>query len=283
MELSVIIINYNTKLMTKECVDSYIDNLDKKVTYEIIIVDNNSKDGSKEYFNVCYSSIPNVNLICNDKNVGFGNANNIGVRCAKGKYLLFANSDTIIKKFNIHNMINCFEAKGDVGALSCKIINQDDSIQSLGFDYPSLLNDFKLNFLFWNYNFIKKYRYANYKDKGLIKRDWVSGSFLMCQKENFDIVEGFDPKIFMYAEDLDICARFQKIGKDNYVYDKEEIYHFHGKSGKIDYFKLIAAKKNYLYVIEKNGLSIFPKLIYTMNVIHISLLWFYKKFNNIMK
>lgn len=278
MDISIIIVNYNTKEMTVRCVEAFLYNRQDDYDIEIILVDNSSIDGSKEYFYQKYSNNKRVKLIFNDNNYGFGIANNIGAEIATGKYIAFVNSDTYIKHFNFKNLINCFEKCKNIGALSCKILYPNGLIQTIGYNYPSLWNDFKLNVLFWNYKFVKNYRYKKYVNKGLIKKDWVSGCFFMCEKHEFLKIKGFDSQIFMYAEDLDICIRFSDIGKKNYVYDKEKIYHLHGQSSKKSKPSLknmFISKRNYYYVLKKNKITKWPKLIYTMNIIHVIFLFIF--------
>ena len=282
IQVSIIILNYNTKKMTVNCVESYVQAFDGLDNYEIVLIDNNSTDGSKDYFNAKFAACERVKLIYNENNFGFGIGNNIGVEHARGEFLIFANSDTLVKKFDVQNMLNCFTGR-NIGALSCKILNEDGSIQSLGFKYPSLLNDFKLNFLFWNFNFVKRLRFKNYSERGLFKVDWVSGSFFMCKRDDFTAINGFDPKIFMYAEDLDLCSRLENSGKENYVLDSEEIYHLHGKSGKFSFRKLLKAKRNYLYVVRKNELSKVPYLLYLFGVLHLIILYIGKKIISCIK
>ncbi|OBR68423.1 hypothetical protein A7K91_21315 [Paenibacillus oryzae] len=276
LELSIIIVNYNTKELTGQCISSIMDSIPYNFNYEILVVDNNSKDESVKYLNELYNHEEKVFIIPSDQNVGFGGGNNLAAKHAKGSLLLFINSDTYIKKININNLINVYRETNNIGALSCKILNPDNSIQTLGFKFPSVFNDFKLCFLFWNFNFVKKIRFANYTNKGLFKSDWVSGAFFICDKVMFNSINGFDSNIFMYAEDLDLCVRLHKLGKDNYIYDYEQIYHIHGKSSSLQLRRLIDSKKSYLYVLKKNNINKFPNLIYSMHVIHALFLWIIK-------
>lgn len=281
IQVSLIILNFNTKKMTEDCINSYLKNFDEQITYEIILIDNNSSDGSKEYFTEKYSLSKRIKLVFNDSNIGFGNGNNIGASLAKGEFLVFANSDTIIKKLNVLNLINCFKEVNNIGILSCKIMNNDDSIQSVGYNFPSIWNDIKLNFLFWNFNFVKKIRYRNYMERGLFQTDWLTGSFFMCKRTDFLEINGFDSSIFMYAEDLDLCARMKALGRKNYIFDKEEIYHLHGKSSggnNVKFQNLLESKKNYLYVLKKNDLVKYPYLLYLFSIIHIFILTVGKTF-----
>ncbi|MDF2000018.1 glycosyltransferase family 2 protein [Peribacillus frigoritolerans] len=274
IELSFIIINYNTKNITADCINSI--NINKTLTninYEIILVDNDSTDGSIKYFTE--NKYENVIFIKNKKNEGFGKANNIGVKNSNGKYMVLLNSDTIVDQTDFKLLIGKISNEESIGVLSAKILNKDKSIQSIGFDFPSIENEVKLNLLFWNFNFIKKFRYKNYKNKGLFRTEWVSGCFMIIRKLDYKEVGGFDEDIFMYAEDVDLCYRLYKKNKYSFVMDETSIYHLHGQSGnkkRIKLNQLLKRKENYYYVIRKNNiLSPFNlfliKLTYIFNAI----------------
>ncbi|MGG0590882.1 glycosyltransferase family 2 protein [Priestia megaterium] len=255
-DLSFIIVNYNTKIITSECIESINKNKAlANFNYEIIVVDNNSSDGSLDYFQK--QNFYNVRLIRNEANKGFGQANNIGAINSQGEYLVLLNSDTIVDQTNFSLLINTISGDESIGVLSAKILNENGTIQSLGFNFPGLRNDAKLNLLFWNYNFIKKFRYKKYKGRGIFKADWVSGCFMIMRKSDYQSINGFDENIFMYAEDVDLCFRLFKNKKYSYINDQTFIYHLHGKSGDkkdIKLSQLLKRKENYYYVIKKNKL-----------------------------
>ncbi|WIG36678.1 glycosyltransferase family 2 protein [Bacillus toyonensis] len=261
--ISFVIVNYNTKRITEDCVNSINNNKSlEKFKYEIIIVDNNSNDGSREYFKE--QAFINTTIIENDNNEGFGKANNLGVQSCKGKYIVLLNSDTLAGETDFKLLIDTMQRNNNIGVLSAKILNRDSSIQSLGFSFPSLINELKLNFLFWNFNFMKRIRLKGYKNKGLFKVDWISGSFMVIRKDDYCSVGGFDENIFMYAEDLELCYKLYLNHKYSYVLDETSIYHLHGESGnksKITLSKLIKRRKNYNYVIQKHKMSNSFKLL----------------------
>ncbi|WP_418790835.1 glycosyltransferase family 2 protein [Phosphitispora sp. TUW77] len=284
MIYSFIIVNYNTKRITADCIQSLIDNKHLKyIEHEIIVVDNASKDGSQEFIE---ANFPQVMLIKNKENLGFGKANNIGSKAANGKYLIFINSDTIAYETDFYSLLDISEANSQMGFLSCKILNEDGSIQSIGYNFPSLMNEIKLRLLLWNFKFIKKIRLNNYDDKGIFEVDWLSGSFMICDKSLFELLGGFDKDIFMYSEDLDICYRAYSAGKINLIYDRTSIYHLHGKSGnkKNPSFKqLINRKENYFYVIKKNRIVKFMFLIKTLTYINVIIVYIGKRILTIVK
>ncbi len=126
MMVSIIIVNFNTKELLKQLLTSITQNV-KNVTYEIIVVDNNSTDGSKELLKTLFKK---VILIANKSNLGFGKSNNQGAKVAKGKYLLLLNSDTLVCENAIDTMFQFLEKEKSVAAVGSKLLNRDGSLQS---------------------------------------------------------------------------------------------------------------------------------------------------------
>ncbi|OBZ09822.1 hypothetical protein A8L34_21365 [Bacillus sp. FJAT-27264] len=256
---SFIIVNYNTKLITADCINSINNNPTlKELTYEIIIVDNNSTDYSVKFFQE--GAFKNTRVIINKINDGFGKANNIGVSYSTGEFVVLLNSDTLVQETDFSLLVDTIKKDKEIGVLSVKILNEDKTIQSVGFEFPSLQNELRLNLLFWNFNFVKKIRFKNYKNKNLFRVGWVSGCFMVIRQEDYRLVGGFDEKIFMYAEDVDLCYRLSKYDKYSFTLDETSIYHLHGKSGNkknITLRKILENKRNLYYVLKKN--EILPK------------------------
>lgn len=282
--ISFIILNYKTKELTCKCIEDILKNktlTDKK--YEIIVVDNNSQDGSVEYIKHKFSS---VYVIENRENLGFGKGNNVGAKNANGEYLILLNSDVFIKNTNLNKLLENIKNTKNIGLLGCKILNADSTIQSVGYKYPNIAREIRRNLLFWDYKFIKNIRYKNYLNKGLFRTDWISGCFIVCEKTVYESVGGFDEKIFMYSEDLDLCARFNKFGRENYVNDEVSVYHLHGKSGnkKTPSLKyLLSLKKPYYYVLKKNQICRGLSIIKLLNTLHLTILCSIKNIINLMK
>ncbi len=268
--LSFIIVNYKTPTITIDCIQSINDNQWlKSISYEIIVVDNHSNDGSCDF--IRERNLPHVQIVANDKNSGFGSANNIGVKRCKGTFVALLNSDTIAAGTDFSLLLKLMMENESIGVLSSKILNMDGSIQSLGYHFPSVLNDAKLGFLFWNFNFVKKIRFKQYQEKGLFKADWVSGCFMLVKREDYVAIGGFDETIFMYAEDIDLCYRIRAVAKQCYILDHTSIFHLHGASSQKKTPKLkalIQAKHSYYTVIRKHQL-LGPIGILTLKMIYI--------------
>jgi hypothetical protein len=233
IDLSIVIVNYNVKEFLQNLVES-INKASKNITTEIIVVDNNSDDGSTEIIQEKY---PFVNLIKNKENVGFGRANNIGLKISRGKYILMINPDTIVREDTFDKMIDFFEANKDVGLAGCKVLNPDGTLQlACRRGFPGVWTSFTkvtgLSTLFPKSNFFAKYNLTYLDENQSYEVDAISGAFMFMRSEVYESVDGFDPQFFMYGEDLDLCYRVQKAGYKVYYVHSTEIIHYKGESTK---------------------------------------------------
>lgn len=245
MDLSVIIVSFNTKDLTLNCISSVKKNT-HDIDYEIIVVDNASEDGS-----VTALRGLDVELMRNKENVGFAKANNQGVKKAQGRYVLFLNSDTLIENNVLGEMVRWMDENSLIGLASCMLRNRDGSIQPTGGYFPSLLTvfswmtiqDFPLVDLlikpfhpmhtrsFWGKgdSFYKKER----------ELDWVTGAFYLTRKKILDEVGGFDEDYFMYVEEVDLAYRIKSAGWKVVYNPKWHIIHFGGASSETAEFPLL--------------------------------------------
>ncbi len=232
-KLSIIIVNYNVKEFILNLLQS-ISSAAKDLSYQVLIVDNASDDGSVE---VIKEKFPSVNLIVNTKNVGFGKANNQALAKAKGDYILLLNPDTIVKEDTFENLFKFFEANADAGMATCKVLNPDGTLQlacrrSFPGPWTSFTKVTGLSSLFPNNKLFAKYNLTYLDENQSYEVDAISGSFMMMRKEVYEKVGGFDPEFFMYGEDLDLCYRIQKSGYKVYYVHTTEIIHYKGESTK---------------------------------------------------
>ncbi len=225
--------NYNVKeflLNTLESVYKASDGL----SIEIIVVDNASEDGSVEAIEAEY---PNVLLIKNKENIGFGKANNIGLKRAKGKFILLLNPDTILREDTLVKMLEFFKSHPDAGMAGCKVLNPDGTLQlacrrSFPRPWISFTKVTGLSTLFPKSKIFAKYNLTYLDENETYEVDAISGSFMMFRKEVYEKVGGFDPIFFMYGEDLDLCYRIKKAGYKVYYFHGTEIIHYKGESTK---------------------------------------------------
>ncbi|MFH1792388.1 MAG: glycosyltransferase, partial [Patescibacteria group bacterium] len=139
LDLSIVIVNFNTKKLVEDCFDS-IKKEESKISWEVIVVDNGSIDGSKDAFRKLEKEYNNFKLILNNENLGYAKANNQGVKISKGKYLLLLNSDTIVKRYALGNLIKFAEKTSDAGVIGSRLYNLDGSLQPSCFHFPTIKN-----------------------------------------------------------------------------------------------------------------------------------------------
>lgn len=233
IDISIIIVNYNVKEFVLNLLES-IQKAKNSLSLEIFVVDNNSTDGSIEAIS---EKFPEVKLIVNKKNVGFGAANNQALRIATGKYLLMINPDTIVKEDTLVKMIKFFEENESCGIAGCKVLNVDGTLQlacrrSFPGPWTSFTKVMGLSSLFPKSKIFAKYNLTYLDENKTYEVDAVSGAFMMMRKTVYDKIGGFDEQFFMYGEDLDLCFRTQKAGYKVYYFHETEIIHYKGESTK---------------------------------------------------
>lgn len=232
MDLSIILINYNTRALTEQAIAS-VFRCRPAVTFEIIVVDN-SEDPAQRY--PSGTGQERVTVLGGIENRGFGNACNIGARHASGRYLLFLNSDTLMHSGTLEGGVSYLSAHPETGALGARILLRNGTLDHAckrGFPTPSA-SFYYFTGLDRRHPGDRKYgayRAAYLDDRSVGEVDSVAGSFLMMPKTVFRQARGFDETFFMYGEDLDLCFRVKELGYA-VVYDgKISITHLKGQSG----------------------------------------------------
>jgi GT2 family glycosyltransferase len=221
MIFSLIIVNYNTKELLKNCLKSVFRHYSVNEV-EIIVVDNNSGDGSVEMVKNNFGQ--RIKLIVNKKNIGFGPANNQGTEAAGGEFLFFLNSDTIIKEDIFTPFKKIFSTQPRLGIVAPRLLLPNGQPQPYAFgQFPSLSK------LLWGkVGFSQQTDWL--ADKDLYFVDWVSGAAMMVRRNIFNQIGGFDENFFMYFEDIDLCWRIKQRGWQVTVCPKVSLIHFVGQS-----------------------------------------------------
>lgn len=196
-DLSIIIVNYNVKEFLQNLLQS-IEKASANLSVETIIVDNASDDGSIE---MLHKNFPQIKLIENKKNVGFGSANNQALEIAKGKYILLLNPDTIVKEDTFSEMIKFFETHPEAGMAGCRVLNPDGTLQLAcrrGFPGPwtSFTKVTGLSKIFPKSKFFARYNLTFLDENQTYEVDAISGSFMMLRNEVYKNIGGFDPDFF---------------------------------------------------------------------------------------
>ncbi|MDD5031952.1 MAG: glycosyltransferase family 2 protein [Patescibacteria group bacterium] len=216
---SIIIVNFNTRELLKNCLTSIFKSCGRK-NFEIIVIDNNSGDGSLEMLEENFGR--QIIIIANKENIGFGAANNLGAKTARGEYLFFLNSDTIIRNDILAPAEKIFSSSKNIGILAPQLIllSGDKQPEAYG-RFPNLAN-----------LFIRKFRKIFAKENKILPVDWVSGAALFIRKNVFQKISGFDENFFMYFEDIDLCKRVRDINYEVAVLPSISVVHLGGKSLK---------------------------------------------------
>ena len=263
--LSIIIINYKTPELTLRCIESiYASVID--VSFEVIVVDNDSQDNSKEKIT---HSFPSVKWISNTYNAGFGRANNLGVKHAKGEFILLLNSDMLLlPDQNLNVLLNRIKDNSKIGIIGCKLLNEDGSFQkSYYYDIGTIKRALRNNIL-W-------YKLTKPKPQ---KLDAVMGSFMLFRKSDFNTLGGFDEDFFMYAEELELCMRFQRILEKKIIYDERyTAIHKHGGSSVASNWSIQQNMlSNALLHLKLNGWTgyFLYHFVFHFNIITNLVLWF---------
>jgi len=246
MDVSIIIVNYNTSLLLQNCINSIVEKT-VDIKYEIIVVDNDSKDESVQILEADFLT---VQLIKSPVNLGFGRANNLGASTAKGKYLFLLNTDTLLINNAIKVLFDFMELENnlDIGACGGNLFNLDLTPNfSYSLKFPSLYNVFlyrsKLEFLKKNDSF---------NNTGDVKEvSIIIGADFFVRKELFDSIDGFDPSFFMYVEDGELCYRIKKLNYRIVSVPTAKIIHLQGKSST-NGFKLKMEYMGYLIFFKKH-------------------------------
>lgn len=230
MDLSIVIVNHNTKKLTEQTIKSVFETTNN-ISYEIIVADNSSDP--LQVLDICDER---VKIIKNVENKGFGNACNIGTKIAIGKYILYLNSDTIMKPQTLEKAVNYMEEHIQTGCLGIKTFLADGTFDhgcKRGFPTPfnSLCYVLKLDKLFPDNKKFGGYTLSYLPIDKTNEVDSVSGAFMLIPRTVLNKVGLFDESIFMYAEDIDLCYRIKERGYKVVYYADVSMIHLKGQSG----------------------------------------------------
>ncbi len=274
MDLSIIIVNLNTKDLTVGCIRS-IEKEARDLSFEVLLTDNGSNDGSVEAFKSIKKEKywrNKFTLTLNDKNTGYAKANNQGIRKARGTYILLLNNDTIVHKDSLQNLLNFAKATPDAGVVGSKLLNIDGTLQSSCFHFPTIGSAVR------EYWFGEKGLFDKFAPKGTkpVTVDSVVGAVFLITPEGRKRVGILDERYFAYFEDIDYCRQTWKKGLKVYYLPNSVITHYHGAT-----FKKLASEEAVRWKRLIPGSKIYHGLInhYIIN----SVLWLGQKWQKLLK
>jgi len=229
MDISVIIVNYNTYALTVSCVSSVIRHT-QGLAYEIIVVDNASAHFDAAGFRQAF---PDATLIVLEQNLGFAGGNNAGIRAASGKYLLLLNSDTYLEDNALLQLFRFMEQHPQAGVVAPRLIYPDGRHQSVAQRFPSvkygLLELLRIQKLLGKRQAGRLLLGAFFDHKETVTADWVWGAAFMLRSEIIRQLPGrkLDDTYFMYWEDVQWCMDIRKLGYQVCYFAGTQIVHIH--------------------------------------------------------
>ncbi len=254
MDLSIILVTYNSSLFIRECLRSLCEGV-KDIEHEILVVDNASCDKTCE---IIEREFPKIHLMRNSTNLGFAAANNLALRRARGEFVLLINPDTRWRRGKIRNALQFLKEHPKVGGLGARLLLKDGSWQKSFGSFPSLYQEVK-RILFpqkiLNGSKGLKGRFISMGEKEKVPVDWISCTFFLAKREVLVEAGLFDERYFMYYEDIDLSKRIRERGREIYYYPEIEIVHFQRSPMLYD-----DGKSPYIYFHKHFGLSFAKRL-----------------------
>ncbi|MCC6866655.1 MAG: glycosyltransferase family 2 protein [Ignavibacteria bacterium] len=228
MVLSVIIANWNTKELIKGCIESVLQNSGfKNSEYEIIVIDNASNDGSKEYL---FSLEGKIKLIENPENLGYAKACNQGFAVSTGKYILLLGSDTVMLNDTLPECIKYLDKNPDAGAAACKLLNPDGTVQNSLKKFPKLSNAFFTYLSLDKFN--KEYDMSEFKYDKVTEAEQAAATFLMLRRSLLEKIGLFDEDYRILYNDVELAGRINASGSKIIFLDYVSIIHYGSHSTK---------------------------------------------------
>ncbi len=231
-ELSLVIVSYNTKELLRECLQSVLREADG-ISTQILVVDNNSRDGSPSMVEL---EFPNVSVLRNRTNLGFGPANNLALSAAEGRYIVLLNSDAFLSPGSLRIAHDHMEAHPRAALAGARLVGRDASWQPSARMFPGVVIDaIVLTGLAAKYPKSKLFGYFDRTWADPMEpaqADWVPGAFSIIRSEVLAKVGFFDPRFFMYAEEVDLCRRIKKAGYEIWYWPDIVVTHIGGESAR---------------------------------------------------
>lgn len=250
-DVAIIIVNFNTAEYTLACVKAVQDRTNTQLSYQVIVVDNNSELEDYKQLEANFPKQDNFTLHRSPINTGFGGGNMLGMPYANARYLLFLNNDAMLLNDCLSILTSYMDTHDDVGVCTAQNYNEHNKF------VPSFDHNKGLRRLLFGRGFLEKLNPNTYPKRKKeytqpVEANWVNGAFLFFRATAFNAVGGFDNNIFLYWEEMDICHRLKKHGLKSTLVPEAKILHYQGVSTGTS--KIISKESyiSYLYVILKN-------------------------------
>jgi GT2 family glycosyltransferase len=258
IDVSIVIVNWNAREYLRDCLRSIAEQT-TRCSYEVIVVDNASSDGSQA---MLAAEFPNVRSICSERNLGFAGGNNQGMKIARGSHVLLLNPDTLVLEGAIDACLDHLRELPEVGVLGCQVWEDEKTIQKTCFMFPSplniLLTALGLSQKFPSSRFFGRSQMTWWDRSDERDVEVVSGMFMLVRREALEQVGMMDDSYFMYAEEADWCYRFWKAGWRCRFTPRARIMHLEGggkstqRSTKVSMNMYVQLQKSILQFHRKN-------------------------------
>ncbi|PIT95407.1 hypothetical protein COT98_00050 [Candidatus Falkowbacteria bacterium CG10_big_fil_rev_8_21_14_0_10_39_9] len=224
MDLSIIIVNYKSKLKTAHCLEAIFKSDLKSLKFEVILVDNASGDNLDDMM----GGRPELKLIYSSGNLGMGGGNNLGIKEAKGKYVLILNPDTVVYSNAIYILFYYLETHPEVYIVGPKLLNTDGTLQASCSRFPKVYTPILRRTFLGEYFKSNRdsFMMTDFDHADIREVDWLMGSCLLVRHDGW---EGFDERFFMYFEDIDVCRRAWRFQKKVVYNPRATVIHDHAR------------------------------------------------------
>ncbi len=244
MNLSILIVSWNVRPLIERCLDSIFRET-KNLKFEVIVVDNDSRDGSAEMLKRRFDN--KIKLVVNKHNAGFARANNQALALATGEYILYLNPDTELRSNAFLKAVDCMRQNKNCGVLGCQLIGIDGTIQPSVRKFPTLGSQvlilLKLHHFFPGLKTLREYFQYDFDYRKLQKVDQVMGAFLMTRMEIIKKIGSFDDNFFLWFEEVDFCRRAKRANYQVIYNPDVQIVHF----GHQSFCQVLSYSKQYHY------------------------------------
>jgi len=250
MDLSIVILNYKTAKLVRQCIKT-IKLYEPAVAYEIIVVDNDSRDGAEEMLRQHY---PEVKFFRSESNAGYAAGNNLGIRQAIGRYVMILNPDITVKQGAIENIVRYLDGHRDIGIIGPKLVKPSGEVDESCYRFPGYLIPIyrrtPLGKLAAGRRALDHYLMADYDRRMTRDVDWLLGAVLVVRREALLHVGLFDERYFLYFEDTDWCRRFWQAGYRVVYYTGAEMVHYHERlSARGNWFTSLFRRSTRVHIV----------------------------------
>jgi GT2 family glycosyltransferase len=245
MDLSIVVVNWNTKGLVSRCLDSIYSYLEG-AQFEVVVVDNASSDGSADHIRNVY---PQVQLIHNEQNVGFSKANNQAIAVTRGRYILLLNSDAFLIDTSLLSLIELMDADPKIGIAGVQLISPNGNAQESYGDLPNL---WKESESLIGFDKLRNPGKGREQDCGIVETGWVGGACFLLRREALQDIGLLDESFFMFSEEVDLCYQAHKTGWKVIHAPCIQVIHIGGGSTGVTAERLLRLYRGKLQYFEKN-------------------------------